>query len=213
MTMRSIRHRSLSRLSPQCRPNHGENAPSAASPTSLEDRTATAPPRRGPSPGALRTPTRPPGRVRRLIWIASPQRSVPGPVILSKSQKRHRMLSSRSCGVATSVTRSAKFPFMTTTSPRATILSPTTRSTGSDTCRSSSTTSPGPSSRTSRRVISRDPNLKVASSSMSHSNPIPASLASTSPESTTTSSLNSHLHSAAEQARQHSPECQRSALP
>jgi len=51
----------------------------------------------------------------------------------SKSQKRHRMLSSRLCGVATSVTLSPKLPFTSTTSPRATILSPTTRSTGSET--------------------------------------------------------------------------------
>src|SRR5882757_2474791 len=83
-----------------------------------------------------------------------------------------------------------------TTSPRATILSPTIRSTGSETCLSNSTTSPGPSSRTSRKGISREPNCNVASSSMSQSRPIPGSTPAISFElvtfSITFSSFNSH---------------------
>ena len=71
------------------------------------------------------------------------------------------------CGVATSVTCSAKFPLTITTSPRATILSPTMRSTGADTCRSSSTTSPGQSASTSRKLISHVPNWSAASISTS----------------------------------------------
>ena len=45
------------------------------------------------------------------------------------------MLSKRFFGAATSVTRRPKLPLISTTSPRATILSPTIKSTGSEICR------------------------------------------------------------------------------
>ena len=76
-------------------------------------------------------------------------------------------------GAATSVTRRPKLPLTSTTSPRATILSPTIRSTGSATWRSSSTTSPGPRSRISPSGISREPKRSEASSSTSSSSSRP----------------------------------------
>ena len=94
-------------------------------------------------------------------------------VLLLSCQKRHRILSSRFCGAATSVTRSPKLPLIRTTSPRATILSPTIRSTGSATCRSSSTTSPGPSFQNFAQRQLPASKTKAASSSTSRSNSSP----------------------------------------
>src|SRR4051812_4493662 len=91
----------------------------------------------------------------------------------STIQKRHRMLSSLFCGAATSVTLSPKFPLIKTTSPFATILFPTTRSTGSVTCLSNSTTSPGPRSRISPSGISQHPKRSAASNSTSSNTSTP----------------------------------------
>src|SRR4051794_14560962 len=95
-----------------------------AIPAALKDRRRTAAPQVQPSRCAA--------RIRTLLQKAKPVSNAPAAPARRFSlfrdhctaQNRHRMLSNRFRGATTSFTRRPKFPFTSTTSPRATILSP-----------------------------------------------------------------------------------------
>src|SRR5579883_2956177 len=129
-------------LSLNCRLHYLLHTFLAAGPLSLKDRALAAAPDFEPAAFAFCISA---GRhkSRSMSFFLLALRSNMGldsPICLirrSFHQNRHRMLSSDFLGSATSVTRNPKFPLTRTTSPRATILSPTIRSTGSETWRSS----------------------------------------------------------------------------